>query len=138
MTSDPGTRPGVRRWPLAVIAAPAAVSIWSGWVGLGGLSGFGDVQPLPGLLPLHPNMALTLPLGIESYAALALGAWLRTGTTGRARRFARWSALGALVLGMLGQVSYHCWQPGTRPGRRMSSLFWSPACPWLCWAAQSR
>jgi hypothetical protein len=97
----------IRRWPLAVIAAPAAVSIWSGWVGLGGLSGFGDVEPLPGIVPLHINTALTLPLGIESYAALALGAWLRPGTMGRARRFARWSALGALVLGMLGQVSYH-------------------------------
>ena len=64
----------VRRWPLAVIAAPAAVSIWSGWVGLGGLGGLGMVRPLPGVLPLHINTALTLPLGIESYAALALGA----------------------------------------------------------------
>jgi len=97
----------VRRWPLAVIAAPAAVSIWSGWVGLGGLCGFGDVEPLPGILPLHVNTALTLPLGIESYAALALGAWLQPGTKGTARRFARGSALGALALGMLGQVSYH-------------------------------
>jgi hypothetical protein len=97
----------VRRWPLAVIAAPAAVSIWSGWVGLGGMCGFGEVQPLPGIVPLHLNTALTLPLEIESYAALALGAWLRPGTKGKARRFARWSALGALTLGMLGQVSYH-------------------------------
>jgi hypothetical protein len=97
----------VPRWPLAVIAAPAAVSIWSGWVGLGGMCGFGMVQPLPGILPLHINTALTLPLGIESYAALALGAWLRPGTKGKARRFARWSALGSLGLGMLGQVSYH-------------------------------
>lgn len=103
---------GVRRWPLAVIAAPAAVSIWSGWVGLGGLCGFGMVQPLPGVLPLHINTALTLPLGIESYAALALGAWLRSGTTGTARTFARWSALASLALGMLGQVSYHLLSAG--------------------------
>jgi hypothetical protein len=27
----------VRRWPLLLIAAPAAVAIWSGWVGLGEL-----------------------------------------------------------------------------------------------------
>jgi hypothetical protein len=27
----------MRRWPLFVIAAPAAVAVWSGWVGLGGL-----------------------------------------------------------------------------------------------------
>jgi hypothetical protein len=33
------------------IAASAAVSIWSGWVGLGGLCGFGDVEPLPGIVP---------------------------------------------------------------------------------------
>ncbi len=98
---------GMRRWPLAVIAVSAAVSIWSGWVGLGGLCGFGDVQPLPGIMPWHLDTALTLPLGIESYAALALGTWLRPGTLGDARRFARWSALGALTLGMLGQVSYH-------------------------------
>lgn len=98
----------VRRWPLALIAAPAAVSIWSGWVGLGGMCGFGVVHPLPGILPqLRIDTALTLPLGIESYAALALGAWLRAATAGRARTFARWSALGSLVLGMLGQVSYH-------------------------------
>lgn len=98
---------GMTRWPLLVIAAPAAVSIWSGWVGLGAMSGFGDVQPFPGILPWHVDTALTLPLGIESYAALALGAWLRPGTKGKARKFARWSALGALVLGMLGQVSFH-------------------------------
>jgi hypothetical protein len=34
----------VRRWPLFLIAAPAAVSIWSGWVGLGSLCGFGLVH----------------------------------------------------------------------------------------------
>jgi len=97
----------VRRWPLLLIATPAAVAIWSGWVGLGGMAGFGEVQPFPGILPLHINTALTLPLGIESYAALALGAWLRDGTEGTARRFARTSAIGALALGMLGQISYH-------------------------------
>jgi hypothetical protein len=80
----------VRRWPLALIAAPAAVSIWSGWVGLGGLCGFGDVEPLPGIAPFHINTALTLPLGIESYAALALGTWLRPGTMGSARRAPGW------------------------------------------------
>ena len=32
----------VRRWPLFLIAAPAAVAIWSGWVGLGELCGFGS------------------------------------------------------------------------------------------------
>lgn len=32
---------------LAAIAAPAAVSIWSGWVGLGAMAGFGPVDMLP-------------------------------------------------------------------------------------------
>jgi len=45
----------MRRWPLFLIAAPAAVAIWSGWVGLGGMCGFGLVQPLPGIAPEPPS-----------------------------------------------------------------------------------
>jgi hypothetical protein len=98
----------VRRWPLFLIAAPAAVSIWAGWVGLGELCGFGVVAPLPGILPgFHLNTAITLPVGVEAYGAYALGAWLTPGTPQRARAFARRSAVGALLLGMLGQVVYH-------------------------------
>ena len=44
---------GVRRWPLVLIAAPAAVAVWSGWVALGGLCGFGLVQPFPGIVAWH-------------------------------------------------------------------------------------
>lgn len=36
----------VRRWPLFLIAAPAAVAVWFGWVGLGTLCGFGIVRRL--------------------------------------------------------------------------------------------
>ena len=36
-------------WPLLLIAAPAAVAIWSGWVGLGSMCGFGPVNLLPGV-----------------------------------------------------------------------------------------
>jgi hypothetical protein len=97
----------VRRWPLVLIAAPAAVAIWSGWVGLGELCGFGPVRLLPGISDLTVNTAITLPVGVEAYAAFALGAWMAPGTPGRARRFARWSALGALAYGMAGQVIYH-------------------------------
>jgi len=97
-----------RRWPLLLIAAPAAVAIWSGWVGLGEMAGFGVVQPLPGIVDgIRLNTAITLPVGVEAYAAFALGTWLTgTGDT-RARRFARRSALGALALGCAGQVIYH-------------------------------
>ena len=95
------------RWPLFLIASPAAVVIWTGWVGLGELCGFGLVQPLPGIVRWHLDTAITLPVGVEAYGAYALGAWLTPGTPERARSFARRSAVGALALGMLGQVVYH-------------------------------
>ena len=37
------------RWPLYLVASPAAVAVWSAWVGLGTLCGFGMVHPLPGI-----------------------------------------------------------------------------------------
>ena len=97
-----------RRWPLLLIAAPAAVAVWSGWVGLGDLCGFGVVHPLPGIWDgLRLNTAITLPVGVESYGAYALTAWLVPGAPDAARRFAKRSAIGALALGCLGQVAYH-------------------------------
>ncbi len=110
---DPDSTPTDRRplpvWPLVLIGIPAAVSIWVGWVGLGGLTGFGEVHPLPGIVDdFQINSAITLPVGMEAYAAFALRAWLGGGRVPtRARRFAKWSAIGALVLGALGQVAYH-------------------------------
>ena len=98
----------MRRWPLFLIAAPAAVAVWSGWVGLGSMCGFGVVAPLPGILPgLHIDTAITLPVGVEAYGTYALGAWLTPGMPVRARVFARRSAIGALALGMAGQIIYH-------------------------------
>ena len=103
------TRPRpVRAWPVLLLAAPAFVAIWSGWVGLGGLTGFGVVHPLPGLWDnARLNTAITLPIGVETYAAYALRVWLSGWLPSRARRFARSSAIGALALGALGQVTYH-------------------------------
>jgi hypothetical protein len=96
------------RWPLYLIAAPAAVAVWSGWVGLGQLCGFGIIHPLPGIWDAATvNTAVTLPIGVEAYGAYALGAWLSPGVPQSARRFAKWSAIGSLTLGMLGQVAYH-------------------------------
>ena len=104
-----GTRT-VRSWPLLVLAAPAAAEVWSGWVGIAQKTGFGLVSPLPGILPsLHLDTSITLPVGVEAYAAYALRAWLAASTSvsGRTRRFAKWSAICSFALGMAGQVAYH-------------------------------
>jgi hypothetical protein len=119
-TSGPATadrspatvRPGstVRSWPLLVLAAPAAAEVWSGWVGIAQKTGFGLVSPLPGIWPsLHLDTAITLPVGVEAYAAYALRAWLvrEDWISARTRRFARWSAICSFALGMAGQVAYH-------------------------------
>lgn len=104
----PGRR--VATWPIFLLALPAFVAIWSGWVDLGRLTGFGVVHPFPGIPGLDGvqlNTAITLPVGLETYAAYALYVWLSGRVPVRARRFARRSAIGSLVLGAAGQVSYH-------------------------------
>jgi hypothetical protein len=102
--SGPRTFP----WPLLLIASPAAVAVWSGWVALGGMCGFGVVNLLPGIgHGFSVNTAITLPVGVEAYGAYALGAWLIPGAPERARAFAQRSAIGSLALGMCGQVVYH-------------------------------
>ncbi|MFF3867330.1 ABC transporter permease [Micromonospora sp. NPDC001898] len=95
-------------WPVVLLALPAFVAIWSGWVGLGGLTGFGIVHPLPGIWDsLSINSAITLPIGVETYGAYALYVWLSGRVPAPALRFAKWSALGSLIVGALGQVAYH-------------------------------
>jgi hypothetical protein len=104
---------GISRWPLVLLALPAFVAVWSGWVGLGELTGFGIVHPLPGIADgFAINSAITLPIGVETYAAFALRAWLSGQVPPPARRFAKWSAIGSLVLGALGQVAYHLLSAG--------------------------
>src|SRR5690242_3916171 len=110
--SGPGARAdrAVRSWPLLVLAAPAAAEVWSGWVGIAQKTGFGPVRPLPGIWPsLHLDTAITLPVGVEAYAAYALRAWLARdpAISERTRRFAKWSAICSFALGMAGQVAYH-------------------------------
>lgn len=103
-----GVRRPVRTWPLVLLAAPAFVAIWGGWVGLGALTGFGPVHLLPGIASgFSINSAITLPIGVETYAAYALRVWLAAAGPVRAQRFARTSAIGSLLLGALGQVAYH-------------------------------
>ncbi len=100
----------MRSWPLLVLAVPAAAEVWSGWVGIAQMTGFGLVRPLPGIWPsLHLDTAITLPIGVEAYAAYALRAWLARdpAISARTRRFAKWSAIFSFALGMAGQVAYH-------------------------------
>lgn len=112
--ADPGTnitsspaRPAVV-WPVVLLAAPAFVAIWGGWVGLGKLTGFGKVNLLPGIgSGWVIDTAITLPIGVETYGAFALYVWLSGRVPARARRFAKWSAIASLLVGALGQVAYH-------------------------------
>ncbi|MGY1946160.1 sigma-70 region 4 domain-containing protein [Nocardia asiatica] len=99
----------LRAWPVLLLALPAFVAIWSGWVGLGQLTGFGPVRPLPGIADeLEINSAITLPIGMETYASYALYVWLSGRIrSDRTRSYAKWSAFGSLILGAVGQVAYH-------------------------------
>ncbi|TCB95816.1 ABC transporter permease [Micromonospora zingiberis] len=95
-------------WPVVLLALPAFVAIWSGWVGLGELTGFGVVHPLPGIWDSFSiNSAITLPIGVETYGAYALYVWLSGRVPDRARLFAKWSAIASLLVGAAGQVAYH-------------------------------
>ncbi|WP_436523149.1 ABC transporter permease [Actinoplanes sp. HUAS TT8] len=94
-------------WPVLILCLPAFVAIWGGWVEMGRLTGFGMVTLLPGISNFQINTAITLPIGVETYAAYALYVWLSGMVTGPALKFAKWSALASLALGALGQVAYH-------------------------------
>lgn len=106
---EPSRRPVV--WPVVLMALGAFVAVWSGWVGLGKLTGFGKVDLLPGIVEPGSwatiDSAITLPIGVEAYAAYALYVWLSGRVPTRARTFAKWSALASLAVGALGQVAYH-------------------------------
>jgi hypothetical protein len=104
-----GTGSTPRPWPLVLIAIAAAIAVWGGWVELGKLTGFGLVQPLPGLADgVWINTAIVLPIGIEAYGGYALRTWLSSADlSARTRRFARWSAVASLVIGAAAQVASH-------------------------------
>lgn len=73
------------------------MAVWGGWAELGRYTGFGMVQPLPGLVDsFWINTAIVLPVSIEAYGSYALRVWLSSATLSeRTRRYARWSALAA-------------------------------------------
>jgi hypothetical protein len=95
-------------WPVLLLMLPATVAIWSGWVGLGQLAGFGPVHPLPGIADgFVIDTSITLPIGMETYSAYALYVWLSGRAGAKAIAFARVSALLALSIGAAGQIAYH-------------------------------
>jgi hypothetical protein len=69
-------RPGIDRHPVLAAAGPGCpgrAEVWSRWVGIAQRTGFGLVSPLPGIWPsLHLDTAITLPVGVETYAVYAL------------------------------------------------------------------
>jgi hypothetical protein len=107
----PTPRRPVAVWPVILLALPAFVAVWSGWVGLGRLTGFGIVDLLPGIVDpggwATIDSAITLPIGVETYAAYALYVWLSGRVPERARKFAKWSAIVSLLVGAGGQIAYH-------------------------------
>ena len=127
----PANAKALPRWPLFLIAAPAAVAVWSGWVGLGALCGFGPVHLLPGISRLTINTAITLPVGVEAYGAYALGAWLApAGSRLRPARSPAGPRSAPWCSAWPGQSSITCWRPLTRSGRRGRSWCSCPACRW--------
>lgn len=105
--------PGSRRrrvatWPAFIVAFPASVAIWAGWVAIGKLTGFGRINLLPGFgRGWVVDTAITLPVGVEAYAAYAFYVALNPAAPLKARKFGGWSAGIATLLGMGGQTAYH-------------------------------
>lgn len=99
----------ILRGAVALVAVSAFVAIWGGWVGLGRLAGFGPVDLLPGVPggPYEVDLSITLPLGVEAFAAIALYVAVSGLVEGGARTFAWVAAIGSLGLGMFGQAAYH-------------------------------
>lgn len=95
----PATAPRRDWWVavgMTVSATAAAVSSFSGLRSLALAAGWGEwLSPL-------------LPMCIDAYAATATRVWLANSTRSvRARRFARWNAIGAVVLSVIGNAVWH-------------------------------
>lgn len=98
-----------RTWPIWVLATPAAVAIWGGWVELGRMCGYGPVTPLPGIADdFTIDLSITLPIGVEALAAYALSVALSPADLARpVRTFARFAVTVSLLIGAAGQIAFH-------------------------------
>jgi hypothetical protein len=98
--ADQPTRAARRDWWVAlglfVSAVSAAVSSFAGLHALALSTGW------------HPWAAPLFPLTVDCYALTAVRVWLARSTrSGRARRFARANAVGAILLSVLGNATWH-------------------------------
>src|SRR6478736_3801854 len=81
---------------MTVTACAAAVSSFSGLRSLAVATGW------PGA------MAALLPFTIDAYAMTATRVWLSKATgSATARQFARWNAIGAIGLSLVGNAAWH-------------------------------
>ena len=81
---------------MAVTAVSAAVSSFSGLRALAEASGW------------QPMLAPLFPLTVDAYAMTATRVWLAQSTgSQKARRFARWNAIGAILLSLAGNAAWH-------------------------------
>ncbi|WP_206443253.1 DUF2637 domain-containing protein [Candidatus Protofrankia californiensis] len=81
---------------MTVTACAAAVSSFSGLQSLAAATGWPEA-----LAPL-------LPFTIDAYAMTATRVWLSKATSSTAaRRFARWNAIGAIGLSLVGNAAWH-------------------------------
>lgn len=100
-----------KSWLLAPIAFSAFVATWGGWVTMAELCGYGKVNLLPGLVDDDSwstvNLAISLPLGVEAYGALALAVAFDEAATRGARWFGGLSAAMSLTLAGVGQAIVH-------------------------------
>src|SRR5690606_18089799 len=96
---------------ILAISMSAFTAVWGGWVGLGRMGGFGKVNLLPGFVAdggwATIDLASTLPIGIEAYAASAPYVAVAGLGRGGSRWWAGTSAGPALGLRAVGQVPYH-------------------------------
>jgi hypothetical protein len=87
-----------------------------GWVALGmtvsatsaAVSSFSGLRLLAEVAGWAPIMAWLFPLTVDAYAMTATRVWLAASTRSeRARRFARTNAVGAILLSLCGNATYH-------------------------------
>lgn len=81
---------------MSAVAIAAAVSSYAGLYGLATLTGW------------DKHLAVLYPVAIDAYALTATRVWLARSTRNtHARAFARWNAIGAIALSVVGNSIYH-------------------------------